>query len=109
VAGDGEVVEIYLVGQDPKALSDVLETSQHAFDVWYRQRPQELHGMDVTQIRRRRLDPVFVWHDQEQLQRKRRIASIALHCIARTCARSSNVPTVCSAKSTGGSQDNKER
>lgn len=28
-AGDGEVVEIYFVGQDPKALSDVLETSQH--------------------------------------------------------------------------------
>lgn len=65
-AGGGEVVVTYFEGQDPDALGDVLETSQHPFDVWYRQKLQEFHGMDVTQMRRRRLDPVFVWHDQEQ-------------------------------------------
>jgi uncharacterized protein DUF6176 len=64
-ARGSDVVVTYFELQDPDALSDILETSQHPFDIWYRQKLQEFHGMDVRQIRRRRLDPVLVWPEQE--------------------------------------------
>jgi hypothetical protein len=63
-AMDSEVVVTYFEVQDPETLSDMLEMSQHPFDVWYRQKLQEFHGIDVRQMRRRRLDPVLVWPEQ---------------------------------------------
>jgi Family of unknown function (DUF6176) len=65
--GGSEVVIAYFEMQDPDALTDVLETSQHPFDVWYRWKLQEFHGLDVRQMRRRRLDPVLVWPEQPDM------------------------------------------
>lgn len=60
-----EVVVAYFEVQDPGALDTTVAQSQHPFDVWYRQKLQQFHNLDVTQIRRDRLDPVFVWPDLE--------------------------------------------
>lgn len=64
-AGSSEVVISYFETQDGDTLTEALATSQHPFDVWYRQKLREFHGLDAVQIRRRRLDPVFDWPDQE--------------------------------------------
>ena len=64
-AGGGEVIIVSFEAQDPDAIGTTWATSQHPFDVWYRQKLQEFHGLDVTQMRRYRLDPVFIWPEQE--------------------------------------------
>lgn len=61
----GEVVISYVEMQDRDALDTALATSQQPFDLWYPQNLYEFHGLDVLQIRRRRLDPVFVWPDEK--------------------------------------------
>lgn len=60
-----ELVIAYLVAQDPHALESALAMSQHPFDAWYRQKLQEFHGLDIAQIRRRRLESVFDWSEQQ--------------------------------------------
>jgi hypothetical protein len=46
----GDIVIIYLEGNDLQRTFQELRTSQHPFDVWFRQRAKDLlNGLDLTQ------------------------------------------------------------
>jgi len=45
---DGELLVLYLEGDPPAALGK-LASSEHPFDVWFRDRVREVHGVDLAQ------------------------------------------------------------
>jgi hypothetical protein len=45
---DGDLAIVYIEVADPERMFEEMATSQQAYDVWFRQQVQEIHGLDLT-------------------------------------------------------------